>query len=152
MLNGKRSSFNLGDGKLNNGVSGKMLRKGEYAIYNGKEYRFIESDAVEGIELISNDKKDMNNGFTHYKNNIYTKIVGVNEVGKLYSINPYAVYKGELFPASEESKTGKVLLVTTNTELAKKMGFKRTDKYVYSKSVEWDEVEIIEERKPYSLD
>ncbi|MFK4388502.1 hypothetical protein ABH916_000430 [Peribacillus frigoritolerans] len=49
----------MGDGKLNNGVSGKMLRKGEYAIYNGKEYRFIESDAVEGIELISNDKKDM---------------------------------------------------------------------------------------------
>ncbi|MED3890101.1 hypothetical protein P4601_09165 [Peribacillus frigoritolerans] len=142
----------MGDGKLNNGVSGKMIRKGEYAIYNGKEYRFIESDAVEGIELISNDKKDMNNGFTHYKNNIYTKIVGINEVGKLYSINPYAVYKGELFPASEESKTGKVLLVTTNTELAKKMGFKRTDKYMYSKSVEWDEVEIIEERKPYSLD
>ncbi|MFJ7854714.1 hypothetical protein ACIQX3_18345 [Peribacillus frigoritolerans] len=142
----------MGDGKLNNRVSGKMLRKGEYAIYNGKEYRFIESDAVEGIELISNDKKDMNNGFTHYKNNIYTKIVGVNEVGKLYSIYPYAVYKGELFPASEESKTGKVLLDTTNTELAKKMGFERTDKYMYSKSVEWDEVKIIEERKPYILD
>ena len=65
----------MGDGKSNNGVSGKMIRKGEYTIYNGKEYRFIESDAVEGIELISNDKKDMNNGFTHYKNNIYTKIV-----------------------------------------------------------------------------
>ena len=129
-----------------------MIRKGEYTIYNGREYRFIESDAVGAIELISNDKKDMNNGFTHYKINIYTKIVGVNEVGKLYSINPYAVYKGEMFPATEERKTGKVLLDTTNTELAKRMGFERTDKYMYSKSVEWDEVKIIEERKPYSLD
>ncbi|MCF7620647.1 MULTISPECIES: hypothetical protein [Bacillaceae] len=129
-----------------------MIRKGEYTIYNGREYRFIESDTVEAIELISNDKKDMENGFTYYKKNIYTKIVGVNEVGKLYSINPYAVYKGEMFPASEERKNGKLLLDTTNTELAKRMGFERTDKYMYSKSVKWDEVEIIEERKPYSLD
>ncbi|WP_339201297.1 hypothetical protein [Peribacillus sp. FSL P2-0133] len=144
--------MNLGDGELNNGVSGKMIRKGEYTIFNGKEYRFIESDTVGAIELITNDKKDMGNGFTYYKNNIYTKIVRVNEVKELYSINPYAVYKGELFPASEERTTGKVLLVTTNTELAKQMGFERTDKYMYSKSVEWDEVEIIEKRKPYSID
>ncbi|CAK6470507.1 hypothetical protein ACPOM7_14420 [Peribacillus castrilensis] len=129
-----------------------MIRKGEYTIYNGREYRFIESDTVEAIELISNDKKVMENGFTYYKKNIYTKIVGVNEVKELYSINPYAVYKEEVFPASQERKTGKVLLATTNTELAKRMGFERTDKYMYSKSVEWDEVEIIEERKPYSLD
>ncbi len=129
-----------------------MLRKGEYTIYNGKEYRFIESDTVEAVELISNDKNEMDNGFTYYKPNIYTKIVGLDEVKELYSINPYAIYKEEVFPASEERKTGKVLLDTTNTELAKRMGFERTDKYMYSKSVKWDEVEIIEERKPYSLD
>jgi hypothetical protein len=57
-----------------------------------------------------------------------------------------------VFPASEERRTGKVLLDTTNTELAKRMGFERTDKYMYSKSVKWDEVEIFEERKPYTLD
>jgi len=129
-----------------------MLRKGEYTIYNGKEYRFIESDTVEAVELISNDKNEMDNGFTYYKNNIYTKIVGLDEVKELYSINPYAIYKEEVFPASQERKTGKVLLDTTNTELAKRMGFERTDKYMYSKSVKWDEVEIIEERKLYSLD
>ncbi|MFD4818349.1 hypothetical protein [Peribacillus butanolivorans] len=129
-----------------------MIRKGEFTIYNGKEYRFIESDTVEAIELISNDKKDMDNGFTHYKDNIYTKIVQVNEVNELFSINPYAKYKGEIFSASEEGKTGEVLLDTSNTELAKKMGFERTDKYMYSKYVEWDEVEIIEEMKPYSVD
>ncbi|MCD1162632.1 hypothetical protein [Peribacillus frigoritolerans] len=60
-----------------------MIRKGEYTIYNGREYRFIESDTVEAIELISNDKKDMENGFTYYKKNIYTKIVGVNEVKRI---------------------------------------------------------------------
>ena len=75
----------------------------------------------------------------------------VNEVNVLFSINPYAEYKGEVFPVSEERTTGKVLLDTTNTELAKRMGFERTE-ILYSKSVEWDEVEIIEERKPYTLD
>lgn len=50
---------------------------------------------------------------------------------ELFSINPYAEYKGELFPVSEERTTGKVLLDTTNTELAIKMGFERTDKYIY---------------------
>ncbi|MCK1994119.1 hypothetical protein GW626_02185 [Peribacillus muralis] len=129
-----------------------MIRKGEYTIYKGREYRFIESEREGFIELISNKKKDMDNGFTYYKNNIYTKIVGVAEVKELYSINPYAVYKGELFPVSEERKTGKVLLDTTNTELAKKMDFERTDKYMYSKYVEWDEVEIVEERKPYLIE
>ncbi|MDQ7860414.1 hypothetical protein RCO48_02995 [Peribacillus frigoritolerans] len=89
---------------------GKCLEKGEYTIYNGREYRFIESDTVEAIELISNDKKDMDNGFTYYKNNIYTKMVGVSEVKELYSINPYAVYKGEVFPASEEKKNWKCIV------------------------------------------
>lgn len=59
MLNGKRSSFNLDDGKLNNGASGKMIRKGEYTIYNGKEYRFIESESkgfMDEVEIIEERK------------------------------------------------------------------------------------------------
>lgn len=52
-----------------------MIRKGEYTIYNGKEYRFIESKSKGFIELISNNKEDMNYGFTHYKDNIYTKVI-----------------------------------------------------------------------------
>ena len=59
--------------------------------------------------------------------------------------------KDELFTASEEGGTGKVLLDTTDTELAKEMDFERTDKYMYSKIVEWDEVEIIEQKKIFSL-
>ncbi len=99
-----------------------MFRKGEYAIYNGKEYRFIESDAVEGIELISNDKKDMNNGFTHYKNNIYTKIVGVNEVGKLYSIYPYAVIRENCFRHQKKAKPEKYCWLQQTLNLLKRWG------------------------------
>ena len=128
-----------------------MLRKGNYAMYNGSEYSFrlLEDKS---IRLISNKQSDLSQGFKHFDENIYIKNVSVEEVKNLFKINSKAIYKGEVFSASEERKTGKVLLDTTNTELAKRMGFERTDKYMYSKSVEWDEVEIIEERKPYTLD
>ncbi|MGE7685291.1 hypothetical protein [Peribacillus simplex] len=128
-----------------------MIRKGKYAIHNGSEYSFsLLKD--KSIRLISNKHADLSQGFKHLDENIYIKNVSVEEVENLFKINSKAKYKGELFSASEDGKTGKVLLDTTNTELAKKMGFERTDKYMYSKYVEWDEVEIIEERKPYSLD
>lgn len=36
-----------------------MIRKGEYTIYNGREYRFIESESKGFIELISNNKENI---------------------------------------------------------------------------------------------
>ncbi|TFH58470.1 hypothetical protein [Peribacillus frigoritolerans] len=128
-----------------------MIRKGKYAIHNGSEYSFSLLED-KSIRLISNKHADLSQGFKHLDENIYIKNVSVEEVENLFKINSKAIYKGEVFPASEERRTGKVLLDATNTELAKKMGFERTDKYMYSKSVEWDEVKIIEERKPYILD
>ncbi|WP_375090988.1 hypothetical protein ACDZ29_12970 [Peribacillus sp. RS7] len=128
-----------------------MIRKGKYAIHNGSEYSFSLLED-KSIRLISHKHADLSQGFKHLDENIYIKNVSVEEVENLFKINSKAIYKGEMFPASEERNNGKVLLDTTNTELAKKMGFERTDKYMYSKSVERDEVEIIEERKPYTLD
>ncbi|PRS36078.1 hypothetical protein C6W19_15435 [Bacillus sp. RJGP41] len=127
-----------------------MIRKGKYAIHNGSEYSFSLLED-KSIRLISNKYADLSQGFKHLDENIYIKNVSVEEVD-LFKINSKAIYKGEVFPASEEKRTGNVLLATTNTELAKRIGFERTDKYMYSKYVDWDEVEIIEERKPYTLD
>ena len=49
-------------------------------------------------------------------------------------------------------ENGKIFLSTPYLKLAEKYGFERTDKYLYSKYVNLDEVEIIEERKPFSFD
>lgn len=119
-----------------------MIRKGEYTIYNGKENRFIEPKSKGFIELISNNKEDMNYGFIHYKDNIYTKVISLNEVEKLFLIHSFAKYKGELFGASNGGN-GKIILATPHLKLAERYGFKRTDKYLYSKNVNLDEVEII---------
>ena len=133
-----------------NRIGTTMIRKGKYASYYGEEYRFRVLDGNR-IKLISKNPSDVNNGFTSLDQTIFTKIVNISDVDQLFFISPYAKYKDELFTASEEGGTGKVLLDTTDTELAKEMDFERTDKYMYSKIVEWDEVEIIEQKKIFSL-
>ncbi|MBU7591735.1 MULTISPECIES: hypothetical protein [Bacillaceae] len=124
-----------------------MIRKGKYASYKNCEFRFtkIEDDFV---ELVSNNPTDKKIGFKEYSDNVFIKSVLLDEIDKLFNIYPYAIYKGEKFPVSQ-GKNDKVLLDTSNTELAERFGFKRTDKYLYSKYVLKDEVEIIEDIEPY---
>lgn len=128
-----------------------ILRKGTYAGYKGKEYRFIEGEN-NTIKLISNDINDSKFGFTpsNKNNDVYTKVVDIEETEYLVYITPFATYKGYEFPASKSSE-GKILLDTNNIEIAKKLGFEQTDKYLYSKIVTKSEVEIIENKKQYSL-
>jgi hypothetical protein len=127
-----------------------MIRKGKYALYNGDEYRFAKSKA-NTIELISNNLADLNKGFKKYAENVYVKTVTLGEIDKLFYIYSYAKYKGVEFPASK-GEDGTVLLDTSDTELAKQLGFERTDKYQYSKYVPYDEVDIFEKVEPYKME
>jgi hypothetical protein len=55
----------------------RQHKKGEHTIYNGKEYRFIESESEGFIELISNNKEDMNYGFQ-----IFLKKLNYRDINK----------------------------------------------------------------------
>jgi len=127
-----------------------ILRKGTYAGYKGKEFRFIEGE--NNIKLISNNINDSKLGFTpsSKNNDVYSKIVNVEETDYLVYITPFATYKGYEFPASKSSE-GNILLDTNNKEIARKLGFEQTDKYLYSKIVSKSEVEITENKKQYTL-
>lgn len=124
-----------------------MIRKGTYAMYKGSEYKFIERNKGQ-VELVSKDKKSIANGFKFYDDDIYTKVVSLKDIDDLYRIHPKAKYKGEIFGASPKPNN-RVLLACVDAELAAKLGFDRTDKYMYSKYVDLNEVDIIEEKKPY---
>lgn len=127
------------------------MRKGTYASYRGKEFRFMELDD-HTIKLISDDIEDKKFGFTpSLKNeNVFTKIVDVKNTDHLVFITPYAVYKNMEFQASNSSQ-GMILLDTEDIDVAKELEFEQTDKYIYSKLVPKDTVQIIEKKKPYSL-
>ncbi|MFC0190196.1 hypothetical protein ACFFJY_18005 [Fictibacillus aquaticus] len=125
-----------------------MIRKGTYAKYNGKEYRFVDLDDGT-VNLVSHNSEE--NGFIHYDNDIYIKHVNVDTLEETYIINPYAKYKGEIFGVSN-AEDGKVLLATSDAELGESFQFNLVDKYFYSKKVDLIEVEIIEDILPYSID
>lgn len=63
-------------------------------------------------------------------------------------IHPKEKYKDKIFGANPKPNN-RVPLACVDAELATKLGFDRTDKYIYSKYVDLDEVNIIEEEKPY---
>ncbi|MYL59333.1 hypothetical protein GLW20_17635 [Virgibacillus halodenitrificans] len=127
-----------------------MLKKGKYALYKGAEYRFLKKDN-QHVELISNNSSDMKKGFSHYEDDVYTKVVSKHDLEKTYHITPRAKYKGELFYASNGDGDGTISLDTDKATIAKKYNFERTDKYMYSKYVNIEEVEIIEEKEVYNL-
>ncbi|MBR8644833.1 hypothetical protein KEH51_11730 [[Brevibacterium] frigoritolerans] len=98
-----------------------MIRKGKYAIHNGSEYSFSLLED-KSIRLISNKHADLSQGFKHLDENIYIKNVSVEEVENLFKINSKAIYKGELFPASEERRTEKYCWIQQTLNLLKGWG------------------------------
>lgn len=97
-----------------------MIRKGKYAIHNGSEYSFSLLED-KSIRLISNKYADLSQGFKHLDENIYLKNVSVEEVD-LFKINSKAIYKGEIFPASEERKPEKYCWIQQTLNLPKRWG------------------------------
>lgn len=133
------------------------MEKGVFAKYKNKTYRVSNIDKKK-IRLVSEDKEDINNGFTekiypgHYQNEhnlpkIYINQVERSEIEELHEIEYNAKYRGNEFNLSFNKANSVFKIGTTNAELAKENGLERTDKYYYEKQVELFEIEIIKKKK-----
>ncbi|WP_137791480.1 hypothetical protein [Bacillus sp. E(2018)] len=127
-----------------------MFRKGTYASYKGKEYKFTEAEEQEKIELISYDPNETEKGFVLYSPGVFIKQVEVNDVDEMYYIDSLINYQGERFKGMTLGN-GQLILSTPDAKIAEKFGFERSDKYLYTKNVEWDEVDIIEGKTSFEL-
>ncbi|MEC5425165.1 hypothetical protein QGM71_16890 [Virgibacillus sp. C22-A2] len=123
-----------------------MVRKGEYTNYNGEEYRLVKGSRGKSF-LISNASKDLKKGFERYADGVYQKEIDSNEVGDVYYIHPYAIYRDKEYDAIVNEKKKTVNLGTSDSTIANSMGFDRTDKYYYEKIVPLDEVILCERKK-----
>lgn len=127
------------------------MRNDTYAIYNRKEYRIFLSEEM--AELISNDVKDLSNGFKEYRPErnhtipILTKTVSPSEIEEVYEISTYALYQGYEFWIKWASENEYLLDGNNNLTLMDKLNFKRVDKYGYEKLVKKDEVDLVYEKK-----
>ncbi|WP_027088403.1 hypothetical protein [Cohnella panacarvi] len=121
------------------------MRSGLYAFFKGSEYRLIEiSDG--GLELISNDSKDIDKGFSFYDEGVFVKKVVREQLDQVCLIDTFALYKGVKLKVGS-MRNGKVLLGTSQLQLVEDLGFDRTDKYFYEKWVDIAEVQLIEEKQ-----
>ena len=126
------------------------MKKGIYAIFNGKEYK-VYTNEDHSIDLVSNDSNDVNHGFIEQYPDTYVKKVSVNEITNIHRMISYAKYKGNQFDVNNQEISGEIHLGTIDATLAKILGFERTDKYYYEKWVPKNEVTIFEERKELKL-
>ncbi|WP_434778243.1 hypothetical protein [Neisseria sp. Ec49-e6-T10] len=141
-----------------------MVRNDIYTTYNNREYVIARIDGH--YELLSTDKEDLeNNGFSVYVLPEYTivngkkykfvnadrvsdnfyKIVSPTEVGEVYSIDTYGIYKNYKFSLSEHGE--QYTLWTSDCEIAEKLGFDMLGRGDYEKLVPKSDIEHIYEVK-----
>lgn len=126
-----------------------MIKKGEYAIYKGKEYSIIVKDNF--VTLRSFDKSELKNGFRvgGLLKNVYLKDVTIDQLEDAYEIIPHAVFKGHDFGiAGYNEEKGIVTLVTNNPNLMKELNLESHAKYEYNIDVHINEIKILEDKVP----
>lgn len=124
------------------------MKSGYYTNFNGKEYKVISRDR-NGKTFLLSDSAEV--GFDKYDEGIYEKEINKADLTNFYSIEPRAKYEGYTFPVRTKIIKGNVCIGTDNAELAKKLNFERTDKYFYEKWISKEDIQIIEERKDFTI-
>jgi hypothetical protein len=128
-----------------------MIKKGRYAIYNGKEYSII-SAKNDQVRLRSRDPLDKVNGFELSENSVskvYVKNVMRQDLDDAYEIIPTTYYKGYHFGIiGFDKSTQEVILMTSNPEAWKKLNLETHAKYEFTVDVPLSELDIIEEKEP----
>lgn len=130
-------------------VGENMIRNDIYCLYKGKEYRLVHM--VDGTyEIVTKNQFDVDETFDFYQNEIYRKQVELEEVEEVYSINSFAVYRGDIFGVSRSLGVD-VELYTSNIDLAVENRMNQIGKSEYVKIVSQSEVEVFVEKKPLNL-
>lgn len=116
-----------------------MVRKGRFAIVDGKEYRLYSRNRQ--YYLKSKDILDLANGFTVSpgEKDTYVKKVCVDELEDAYEAFPYVMLEGYRFSVeSTMPKTGVVVLVTSNPFVQGKIQVKPygTDEFMIELPIE----------------
>ena len=132
------------------------MKKNTFAKYNNKIYKISKWNKNQ-IRLISNDISDLNFGFHKkaYPNNYINKDslpdvffcdVEIKAIDMIYEITTKAIYDNCTFDLLSHN-TNETVIGTSNSELAQKYHFDRTDKYYYELKVPTADINIMEERK-----
>lgn len=121
-----------------------MRTLGEFAIYKGKEYQFLDFDDG-NYALISEDENDRNIGFQEIRIGRYAKDVQLADLNFVFEKSTIVVYRGDEFIGSI-IEDNQIMLYTRDTSLGKKYDMIMRDKDEYYLYVALKEVDEIMQR------
>lgn len=126
-----------------------MVRKGRFAIIDGKEYELFSSENQYYIK--STNPLDLANGFSLWpgRENIFIKKICFAKIEGAYEIFPYVILNSHRFIVESVNQLAStVTLVTSNPFVQQKMNVKpyRNNEYVIEYPL--NEVKIEEEKMP----
>lgn len=123
-----------------------MIRKGRFAVVDGKEYRL--RSAAHKFYLISNNPDDCHYGFQRLRDeNQFYKEVCLSKIDQAYEVFPYVMLCSYRFTVeSIDLETRLVTLVTSNPFVQKKIAVKPYHAGQFMIEIPLDELQIREER------
>ncbi|WP_252501655.1 hypothetical protein [Sporosarcina sp. Marseille-Q4943] len=125
-----------------------MIRKGRFAVWNGKEYPIVSQRR--NYYLQSGSPEDKEIGFVEMGTSGHLfKEVDMEELEDAYEVFPYAMLSGYRFAVeSFEKETGMVTFVTNNPFAQKKVAVSPYGKDGFRIDLPVGEVTILEDRIP----
>lgn len=130
-----------------------MIKRGEYAIYNNKEYEAYEIENNK-IELTSRDEIDVvENQFKpsfkygKLQVGIYKKVVSKEDLEMAYRVKIYAKYKENKYQAIGQKEDCYIIPIDRDSKEADELKICGGDKSGLKALINKDKVKLIEKRK-----
>lgn len=125
-----------------------MIRKGRFAIWNGKEYPIVSRDRKYFLQ--SENLEDAQQGFISLgQEDVLFKEVAIEELEDAYEIFPYAMLSGYRFAMeSYNEQNGMITLVTNNPYAIKKVNVSPHGKDEYQIQIPFEQITVLEDRIP----
>lgn len=130
-----------------------MRKNAKYTTYKGKDFRVaVPTDKT--VDLCSENPEDIKDGFEQISENIFVKTVSREEIGKVFSVRNYCLYKGYEFTVGEIHGED-IFILTWDDKLyeSKQFNLEVRDRGIYQMRVRIDELdkawEVIEEIKDF---
>lgn len=124
-----------------------MIRKGRFAVSNGREYELFTYQRQ--YYLRSENPYDLQFGFIKMINDekSFIKQVSAKDLDDAYEIFPYAIVGSYRFSVEGyNKKSGTIALVTNNPFVKKKINVRPYGQYEYIIEILYEDIQISEDR------
>ncbi|MFC5603713.1 hypothetical protein [Sporosarcina koreensis] len=124
-----------------------MIRKGRFAVWNGKEYPLLSQRRT--YYLQSGNPEDKEIGFVEIGTRGYLfKEISTDELEDAYEVFPYAILSGYRFALESYEEENRIATFVTNNPFAQKKVAVSPYGNEFRIDIPMDQVEILEDRIP----